>query len=247
MAKRLTDLFKVGRTIVFEDGDTVIEVWLQKLVPSETATAIERASARRSKFLTLKSPSADPDQVEYQRAELQRLCPTRDDLVNMAAGETMSQLKESVEAETAAKEEWAENDYFLGLKEAWENEVERAIQDGSEDPEHHRVYDELKRFADQVDEAYKERQEDIYLDYKSMSDAELEDKAFSAFIDNQADSVWLREYRDCQLWLGTREPQDHSKRYFTRREEINELATEVLTKLISEYVDMEVGPTEGKE
>jgi len=247
MAKRLTDLFKVGRKVVFEEGDTVIEIWLQKLIPSETAQAIDRASAKRAKFLTVKSASADEEAVEYQRSELRRIYTTRDEQLSLAAAEDLARAQESVEAEIAAEEEWSTDDYFNGLKEAWESEVEARIQEGSESPEDQRVFAELKRFNDQVEKAYSEREADILRDFKSLSETALEDKAFSVFVDGQADGVWLREYRDCQVWLGTRDPADHSKLYFRDRVEVSSLSMEVLGKLISEYVELEVPPPEGKE
>jgi hypothetical protein len=165
----------------------------------------------------------------------------------VAAATELAQAAESVLAEIGAEEEWANDDYLVGLQAIWASEISAKIEAGTEDPEALRVKSELERFDDQVKKEYDKREKRIFRDLEGQGQAALEEKAFEVFVDGQADTVWLREYRDCQLWLGTREPHDHRKLYFNDREEVNTLAFEVIRPLLEAYQALEVPPDQGKD
>lgn len=247
-ARKLVDLYKSGVEVIFEEGtqDEVV-VWVQKLIPPETQQALKRANTERSKVLTIKHLPAGSESREEFRSDLERVYTTREDRVSLIASEAIAQAFESAQAEEAGREEWTKDDYLTGLQESWDDDVQGKIDAGEEvEPESQRIYDEIQRFNARVAENYKKRETKIFRDYKAKSQADLDEEALTALIEAEATSAWLQEFRKSQVWLATREMTNHRELYFENRSEIDELATQVLTRLLTTYTALEVSPSDAK-
>lgn len=249
MARRLADLYVVGREVTIEDPQGDVTVWVQKLNPIQQEQAFGRAAAQRAKVLSIKKLSpTDEDRLPFE-TQADEVASDRDTMIDMLSAVEISQAEQSCEAEAAEEDEWANDGYLQGLQQAWEDGAKDAYLDPG-DPgykEARRVFDELKRFANQVDKAVEGHKKRIRKEFASVTDAELRKRIVDQLIEAEADLKWLTEYRRSQVWLSVREPQDHRKLYFENRSDVDDLAIEVLVRLINEYQSLEVDPVAGKD
>lgn len=245
MPRRLTDLYVVGKEVVLSDDQGDIVVWIQKLNPIQQEQAFSRANAERAKVLSVRRlPSDHEDRLPYE-AEADSIADDRDMMIELLAAEEIHRARQSVESELAHEEEWEKDGYLDGLREAWENGAKERYHYG--DIEAVRVFNELKRFTDTVEELVQPHIKRIKKDYASKTDDALRKQVVDQLIERDADARWLNEYRRCQVWLSVREPTDHRQLYFKSREEVDLLEVPTLAALIREYTNLEVEPIEGKD
>lgn len=251
MARRLTDLYVVGKEVTFDDGHgEAVTVWLQKLHGFDQDQAMSRANAERAKILTLKNrPDDDPEKIVYvSQVENQW---DDEQVTRFIAAEDLIREQQSIESKIAHEEEWEKDDYLIGLQAAWDEDSNVVYFDDDADPEAKaeatRVYEELQRFKKQVDEEYAKAEKRILREYAQKSKAERRELAINRLIDSHGDLRWVQEFRKCEVWLATREPTDHDKPYFQSRAEVDRLAPQVLARLMQEYRDLEVTVVEGKD
>jgi hypothetical protein len=242
--RRLQDLYVTGTAVHLDDGAGEVEVWVQKLTPVDHETAMRRANAARARCLTVKK---SPDSEEYQSCAMD-VYETDDDalIAEIVEGE-LAQKRLALEAELAADEEWSKDDYLQGLEDAWSGGLNMTYGESPDDPEAKRVFIELKRFTDTVDEHLEDERQRLLKDRGTLSREELEERVIKERIETIADLEWMKEYRKCELWLSLRDPEDHNKRYFRQRPEVDELAQEVLGPLVRAYQDLAVEVLEGKD
>jgi len=145
--RRLTDLYVVGKEIDVDDGaGTPVKVWIQKLAPIDHETALRKANAKRAKTLAAYKKDMTLGDIENALTELMLATPNRDELVEFLVNDRIIKLYQAREAELAAEDEWAEEDYLQGLRDAWADELEEIAADNPEDEEVVRVKSELDRF-----------------------------------------------------------------------------------------------------
>lgn len=250
MARRLTDLYVTGKEVTIDDGKGAITVWMQKLHGFEQDQAMSRANAERAKILTIKNQGDDDaDKLVYiSQVDVQW---DDDQILHFIAAEDLVKAERTAESKVAHEEEWEKDDYLIGLQAAWDDGSQEVYFDDDADPEAKveatRVFEELKRYKDQVDAEYKKAEKRILREYDQLSKAEKREMAISRMIDSHADMRWVQEYRKCEVWLATREATDHDKPYFESRSEVDKLHPTVLARLMQEYRDLEVTVDEGKD
>lgn len=246
MAKRrLTDLYQIGKEITFDDGSgEPVAVYVRKLNPIDQETAIRKANAARARVY---ATGRDIESDEYAELLSQAIeIGTREDLIAYLIQGRLAEFTEAKEAELAAEEEWAEDSYLEGLREAWEGTLQERYLIDKEDSEARHVYEELQRFAGLVTpylEDEKAALEQLYVD-KDL--AELRELVADQLVTISADIAWVREYRKCELWLATRDPETKG-RYFESRDEVDQLPAEVHNRLMEEYQSLNVSVPEGKD
>lgn len=249
--RRLTDLFKVGKTILINDdsGEDPIEIYIRKLNPVEYETALRRSNIKRSHIIR---EGKDRESDLYADTESDILDKGREELIDLLMAEEMGNIRASVEAEFAEHEEWSKNEYLQGLRDAWENPEDDAesmstrFSKDPEDVEAKATFDELKRFYDTVNEETEARAVVSREVWQAKDDEDLVEQAVVMAIDLKSNAEWLREFRACQIWIACKDPSDKKTLYFDSRSEVDELETEIFQRLVQEYMQLEVESTEGK-
>lgn len=248
--RRLADLYVCGQEITFDDGQGAVGVWIQAINTPEQEIAHRKASARRA---VVSMDRHDPTSENYLaiRDEVEDL-----DLafvVEYLAADELFEREAAVEAEQAATEEWAKDAYLVGLRDAWEPPEgdQEGLKDAwaadQSDPEAARVFAELKRFAEQVAERVEPYAELRRAELAVMPEDELRRRCTEKFLETKAALVYSEELRRCQMWLGTRELDDHRRYYFEAREEIEGLPEEVFRQLRAAHLALSVPGTTGKD
>lgn len=252
--RRLGDLYITGRefTVNDESGLEPVTVWLQKLNAIEAEHCLRRAGAARSRVFM---KCRDKESLEFQDIYSDMIGFERDTLVGLVIREQVAEAVSSAEAELAAEDEWSKDGYLQGLRDAWVGEdgaegLSRAYEDGEiseQYDEAKRTLDELTRFSTSAQKRADVRIEAIKRDYATTSLDELRERAVEQNIGTRADSAWFTEYRRSQLFYGAREVDNHAKRYFEKREEVDQLAAPLLEQLYNEFEDLMVSVVEGKD
>lgn len=235
---------------MFDDGTgDPVTVYIRKLNPVDQETAFRRANAARARSLIA---ARDPDSDEATAFLGQAMdVGGRDELISFLNASKIATFRETKEAEIGDDEEWKKDDYLQGLYDAWNDGLDQvhALND-ADDPtfaDAVRVFSEMQRFSEQVDELVRDEDDRLKESFSSTSLAELQETVADELVVLNGDSIWVREYRRCQVWLCTRTPEDHGKRYFGSREEVNELPGEVYGRLVEELTTLTVEVPEGKD
>jgi hypothetical protein len=249
MKKRLTDLYVVGKHFVVNDlsGDDPIEIWLQKLNPVDHDACVKAANAARARILVLQQ-TPECDEVKAIEAELYDMVGmSRELMCDYLVIQRLMEFEEVKAAELASVEEWSKDDYLEGMLDLWEKELKFAWAQDKEHVEAGRVFSEMQRFQALVDESVTTERARLLRDYTDFSEAELWHECRGKAVEMAAQIEWMKEYRRSEVFFATREPNDHRKRYFTSRGEVDDLEPEILGKLLLEYQDLGVGGVSGKE
>lgn len=247
--RRLEDLYVVGREFTADDGQgDPIVVWLQKLTPLDHEKAIRRAGAAKAKVLMARH-DREAENWQETYSDVDEL-GDREALIEYLIAEEVAKLRESAEREMAFKEEWAKDGYLTGLQDLWEDEehpLRVAYAEDPDDPEARRVFLELKRFSDSVEEQLAPEIENRKRDYIDTSDDDLRSRATDELITLKAGLAWLREYRRCEVFFATREFGNHDVYYFAHRDVVEQLAPEVFAALSTAYQELVVDVASGKD
>lgn len=251
--RRLTDLYMIGKELsfndVFDDEDSEpIIVWLNKLSPIEQRDAADQATKARANVLTIKnSPSLAPERLLYEDQIYDLGLDNRSLQVEFLASAKVQEAEQSNEERIAAEDEWSDDQYLTSLREAWNDGLFEKWAEDPEDEEAKKVYDELKRFANEVSEATKDERENIIAEYEHVSDEEIFKKTVDKIIDSEADFAWMNEFACWQVYYAVREVGDHKTRYFESRDEVSCLDNRILSEIVREYREMTVEGVEGKD
>jgi len=252
--RRLTDLYMVGKEVSFTDvldengDDDPIVVWLNKLSPIEQRDSADQATKARATILAIKnSPVFSPERLSYEDQIYDLGIDSRELQIEFLASEKIQEAEISNEERIAANDEWANDQYLISLREAWVDGLLDKWTEDPEDEEAKKVYDELKRFAEQVLEASKDDRENILAEYEHISDDEIFKSVVDKIIDAEADFAWMNEFAAWQVYYAVRELDDHKTRYFESREEVACLDNRILTDIVRLYREMTVEGIEGKD
>lgn len=196
--RRLVDLYVVGKEITFDDGsgEEPIVLFIRKLNPVEQETAVRNANAARARLLAL---ARKPDSDEYQALVSQAKDLDREDQIEFIVMNPLQKFKVAREAELADQEEWKEDNYLQGLSDAWLGGLNIEYSVNQDHPEASRVFKEMQRFAEVVEEEVEEEHERLVREYDSYSDDELVDLVVKELLAMSADSFWVKEYRKNEL------------------------------------------------
>lgn len=246
--KKLGDLFVRGVSCTVTDGEDSVEVWIQKLNPLQQDKALRRANGARARVLSVRKKDEDDlDYLSYVHEAEDIINSGRDDCISYLLSEKLGTIYQAREAELAAEEEWSEENYIQGLRDAWDDGVSEDYARDPDDPEAKRVFSELKRFAEIVEKEVKKERDALARDFDNKSDEQLAKLVVDRVIEAAADLEWLKEFRKCEIFFAVRHPDNHNKPYFERREDVDDLELETFGQLAQAYNDMRVDVTEGKD
>lgn len=248
--RRLSDLMQVGKEISFGDdqGTDVIKVFLRKLTPVDLQAAIKHANAARSRA---KTRYLDPESDDYQSALTSAQTMGRDTAIDLLVSLNAGELVEKHESRIAAEDEWAKDSYLDGLRDAWSADgVEQTFfelqEDDPERAEANRVFAELKRFSDQVEESLKAELDDLRDVFETREEGWVYTEAAKRTMEGDCEQAWLAAYREAEIFYGVRTEKDHNKRYFNDLDEVRNLSAPMYTRILEEYHALNVDPIEGK-
>lgn len=254
--RRLSDLYRVGRPVTFNDdsGLEPIEVYIKKLSATEAESVVRRAGAARSKVLL----ASRDREGEIWRDAYNEVCTIdREQLVNISLTDEINRIMQNIQAEVAAEDEWSEGDFFQGLKDAWWGEpggdggLKFIYEKGDESDEQwddaKRTFEALRKFDRIVAERVEEERQAHIRDAASYDIEELREKVTEKQLELKGDQEWLRAFQIGQVYYGTRESEKNSKRYFESYTEIDQLDSVVLEQLFEHFKNLSVDATEGKD
>lgn len=249
---RLADLYVTGVPCVLknEKGTKAAEVWVQKPGQVEHDASLRRANAARARVLMFRN---DPDSEDWQAAYSEVVdFGDRDQIIDYIISKKAAERRQTVQARIAAEEPWSEDDYLQGIYDAWEGDGEdlglKAVYARDpEDPEALRIFNEMKKFRDAVDEQLNPEIDLLRQEQGGLTDEEVRRRATDRLLESKADQVWLRELNRSELFYAVREPEDHSERYFSSRAELELIDPRIIGQLADAYRDLVVDPDEGKD
>lgn len=252
--RRLTDLFVIGKELVFEDGsdnEEPITIWLSKISPLEQKESADRATSARARILAIRK--SDDEDAKLQLSVLEEqisdygITESSEQMIDFLIAPELQQKIVSAEQRISSEGEWAEDEYFKALSESWfDGGMAEKYKEDPEDVEAKRVFSELKRFNDLVLEDVESERENLRHEFAHMSDEKLYSKVLDRTISTEADYAWLAEFSKWQIFFAVRDPDNHDERYFIDRDEIDALDPVVLNRLTAEYQDLTVNPMEEK-
>lgn len=244
--RRLSDLYVRGTEVSCTDGQgEPVVVWLQKLNDIDQQSVFRKASAARATQLTYRN-NKESDEYKSVYGEVVDFA-NRETLIELVIREDLALRRMSVEAELSAEDEWNEDQYLQGLYDGWNDGLKDEYARDKEDPEAKRVFDELKRYTEAVDKIMDGERLAMIKDYENADETNLLEKVVEHFIKQAAGSAFMAEYEAYELFYAVRQPEDHKKKYFESRDEIDSISPEIKTQLLSAYQELVVEPTEGKD
>jgi len=247
--KTLKDLYKIGLATKIPDGDDYVEIWIQKLTQLEAKTALKKANAARSRVHAMLQDS-NSDEYRSLRSLTDEM--TQEQLVEYMVASQRAKLELVREAELIGEEKskWGKNDYLEGLREAWEDGMSERYHKATEedpDPEAQQVFEELKAFSAQVDRRLDLEMEKYKKDLDGKTVEVLCDKIMEQLQELQCSMAWVEEFKRCEVWLCTRDPEDHNQRLLEDRLDVDDLDQKAIEKIYEEYEKVRVDTTEGKD
>lgn len=250
--RRLSDLFVVGKELEFDDGQgDPIKIWIQKLTQGETQQAVEAARPAKTKITAIKRlPEDHPAKLRYLDELESEGFDDEESLISYLIQNKLEEARLSAEAKIAAEDEWAKDDYLIGLQSAWNEELEEIWIKRDEDADLEsadRVYEELRRYTDQVEKEIESAKQELIYEYDDLSLQALQRKAVNKLIEDHGDNALLAAFRKQQIFFATRTAEDHSQLYFESVNEIDKLPTPIHSKILITYLEMSVDNIEGKE
>lgn len=243
--RRLEDLYVVGKEIAIDDGQgDEVRVWMQKLNPVEMSGALRRSNAARARVKSIRKDTTSDEYMDLWNQVLE--WETVDGLVDYLVAETVLRIQDRTEAELAAEEEWSEDDYIGGLRDAWQDGLAEKFFTESDNIEARRVHDELERFAAEAERRAETEIATARNDLAREPLSALQEKAFDRVITYQASAAWLEEFHRSELLYGVRFHDDRRTPYFNDITDLDSLSGEVLNRLYNEYSELSVDVVEGK-
>jgi hypothetical protein len=242
--RRLTDMYRVEKSITFDDGQgDPITVVVRKMNPVDHQSALRYANAARSRAAALKN---HPEDDEYQAQWALVLDYDRESLTRYLLEDFRINRSPILEAELADDEEWKKDGYLDGLQHDWMDHLKDVYAADPEDVDAKRVFTELQRFTDKLDEIVQAAVDNLEDDLEKKSEQDLRQQVFDKLFSSYASIAWLNEYRRCEVAYSVR-TEDGKERYFKHRDEVSELPTEIFQQLQEAYRELTVEVQEGKD
>ncbi len=241
---RLADLFVLGRDVPVEGPEGTVTVYLRKINPVDQETVFRRARARQAEILTMREKR---DSDEYKACYVE-MCDFGDEagVIEYLISDDVFQARIRAEAELSDEEEWSNDGYLQGLRDAWKDRLSALAAENPDDADVVRVRDELARFEGLIDARTIREAERLREAWKGKPIDELRHEGVKRQLHVQAAGAFVREYSRAQIWKATRTVEDHSVAYFGSLEEVRALAPETFIQLNRAYDEMSVDVVEGK-
>jgi hypothetical protein len=231
--------------LTLDDGDGEVSVWLQKVNGVEAAEITRRCDAVRSRVMAAKSGD---EQWETLLATVRDYGAEggKERWVDFLLLEKRNELQRSHELKLANEEDWSKDNYIQGLFDAWREGLEARWIADQEDSEAARCKEELDRFAAAATEEVDSELELFREGWMEEPEDQLQHRMASKLLEMDAGQAWITELWACQIYYGTREPDDKTRRYFINREEVDSLSPRTYEALREAYQSLEVDVAEGK-
>lgn len=238
----LEDLWKTGKEYdVSPGGDGSAMAYIRKLGPTQQGTAVRMANAERAKYQLM-----DEDDPRYLSMMSDVIDLDRTEKIDRLALTDIQEAREIIEQEISEKPEWAEDDRLQSLVDLWESglalEYSKGEKERSEESE--KVFQEIKRFSDEVEERVDAKLKKAQRKYKDEPDEVLNKKIVKQQIDYEASMAWLRTFRMYQILFGVqsldREP------LFENIGDVESISGELFAKLVDAISDLTLPSTEVK-
>lgn len=255
--RRLTDIMKVGKTVLFEDPDGDVEIWMQKPNKVEMDSIYRRANAEKARFLIR---AKDHESDEWMEAYAAVLDMEDGDLtLNLAMAPDLGRARARIEAQLEFDEdgEWAKEEYLQSLYDLWngDEDTKGLREHYALDPEGEteegakalEVLGELERFRQQVEAAFAVEREAVEAAWRARSPEDVTEIAVEQYLESVANSVFMNEFSRQQIFYACREPDDHLKKYFGTLDEMDELSDTVRLRLDLEITAFMQDVNEGKD
>lgn len=246
--RRLTDLMQVGKELVFgDDEEETITVYLRKLTPIDLQAQVKHANAARSRVSTrFKDRESDDWLSVYTNTETLG----REQAIEFLLSQSVGEMVEKFESQVSLEDEWAKDGYLEGLRDSWKDELEEIYFSTEEgDPEREDaqgVFDELKRYTEQVEKLLSAELEEQRTVYEGRSDEWLFENATAKGLEHECENAWYTAFNEAKIYYGVREHPLHNKRYFESFDEVRNLSSAMVTRILEEFSSLEVDPLEGK-
>lgn len=244
MARTLMDLFRRGEDIELNDGSgDPVKVHITKLTTGDRDEVVRKANAARSRMrAALRDTTSDEylsvlDEVEIVDRETQ---------TDAIVAYRLRGARFAIERQVAANDEWSEDGYLDGLQAAWENGLSDVFATMPDNPEARRVYEELKRFDEEVEQFFQGRLRDERASIEILDDAAFKTKAIERATEEAANTVWIAEFLRWKVYFCTRRVDDRAKRYFSSIQESDQVDPNVRAQLLVAIGALEVDAIEGK-
>lgn len=244
--KRLDELFKAGAVYnIAPDGEEPFEVFIRKLGPTQQTQAARRSNAAKMKFLL----EAKEEGSSYHRsilAEIEGI--EREGKVRQLAMTEIAEDREKLEQELSGEDRWREDGYLQSIVDLWENEgmMEEWLKgEGNRSEESERVFNEMKKFTDEVDAKIQKRLDREIARFENLDDETIDKKILDAQIEFDAASEWLRHFRMHQIMFGVRDIETNEQ-IFTSISEVEDVPTELFVKLTNAVQNLNVPLSEVK-
>ena len=203
--RRLTDLYQRGKEVTIGDEDGSITVYMAKPNDLENRKAIEKAQGARVTHLSLRKNKDDPRRAQYQDQIFAYGLDDKENLINIVISEAVGEAVGTSSERIAAEDEWANEDYILGLREAWVNGLEHTFTLDPEDEEAKRVFEELLRFEEQVEVEVDAVKADLISVLEDRPYDDIVEDAIVRLIEIDANNVWTESYLRWRLFYSVRD------------------------------------------
>ena len=148
----LFDLYKLGEDFTITEGDASVTVYLQKMNSIQQQKAQRKANAARANVLAMQRDENSEQRAEYETGFVDQF-PTQVERVQFLVADRVVKERPKSEAKIANSDKWVEDDYLQGLQESWNDELSDLwVSEDTRTEESARVYDELKKYLDEVEE-----------------------------------------------------------------------------------------------
>jgi len=176
-----------------------IVFYARKMNPLQQESASRMASAAQIHMRRLMFRKDDPDYLIIDEAVNEI-----DDISMFVALVEISREKDKMEQELSDKEEWAKDNYYQSLIDAWPACKRDFTENAEEDrkPETNRLWGELKRFNDELEDISKKRRQNRAAEIDAKPEEEQRRLAFEILLEQQCNTEWMRVFNVWRMIYG---------------------------------------------
>lgn len=232
----LEDLYRAGGEYdISPDGDGSAMAYVRKLGPVQQQNAVRKANAAQ---LQTKLLIDDPDDPYMQQVRMDIEALSFDEKVEVLAMTQVAEDRQKAEQQISEEEGWIEDGKLQALVDAWEGGLlaDYIQGEGKRSEESERVFAEMTRFKEAVDDKIRAKLEVAKAEFRQLSPEAVDRKMLKSQVEYDASLVWMRTFRTYQILYGLhnleREP------LFETIEEVESLPAELFAKMIEAVLDL---------
>ena len=248
--RKLSEIYVEGDVVEFpdpKDPDNPLKVWIQKPTPAEDKVSIRKAKPAKLAISRIKRLPEDSDEKFefYDKLDEPRFETLRKKLAYLVST-SVEEFRQTASAQVANEPHWAEDDFLIELQDTWNEEFKVKFIDDPEDKDAKAIHDQLERFTVEVEDSINDHEALLISELEDLTEDEINKKVVQKLIEEESNIEMYNEFRRQQLFLGTRDFDDHSKRHFDTREEIDALPSEPYITLLAGWLVLNMDSIEGK-